>query len=81
MSSVKLEETEESASERRAKQLICIPGDVAFNLANQSMKTIFLGPGVRKCDEAIIATRVGIMQYKPPATFFLSTLGDSVGIG
>ncbi|OQV25486.1 putative Exosome complex component RRP40 [Hypsibius exemplaris] len=62
---------------KRRTQQICIPGDVAFNLTNQSMKTVSLGPGVRKVQSDIMATRVGVMQYRPPATFFLSTTGDS----
>lgn len=58
---------------------ICFPGDTVCQVEhNPSTKVLYLGPGIRKIGDDLLATKVGVVHYKPPATFFLETLGDAV---
>ncbi|XP_055335824.1 exosome complex component RRP40-like [Paramacrobiotus metropolitanus] len=66
-------ENENTADSRK----LCIPGDKVFQVESSSIKTLTLGPGIRKSGDNLFATRVGIVHYKLPSTFFLETQSES----
>lgn len=72
------QEEDTVAGREQPGQKASFPGDVVFSLDTISTRTLFLGPGVRKEAENLIATRCGVLRYRPPATFFLETSDDSV---
>ena len=75
---IKQEEKEPSPQQHQQAQKMSFPGDVVFNLDTIATRTLFLGPGVRKQADHILATRSGFLRYRPPSTFFLETSDDSV---
>ncbi|XP_063701028.1 exosome complex component RRP40 [Culicoides brevitarsis] len=54
---------------------IVMPGDriPEAEELNKNKRKLVLGPGLTTCGTEIRATRAGILQKKPPATFFVDT--------
>lgn len=60
----------------RQKNVVVMPGDRIFEAEqmNKNKRKVVLGPGLTSTGDEVRATRAGILQKKPPCTFFIDTL-------
>lgn len=52
-----------------------LPGDDVTEMTTRSMSNIRLGPGLIQHDERVVATRAGMLRYRPPCSYWVESNG------
>ncbi|CAM9790367.1 unnamed protein product [Ascophyllum nodosum] len=59
----------------RFKSSVVLPGDDVTEQSTRATKSLKLGPGLLQRGERILATRAGMLRYRPPCTFWIESNG------
>ena len=63
------------AMDARFKSSVVLPGDDVTEQSTRATKSLKLGPGLLQRGERILATRAGMLRYRPPCTFWIESNG------
>lgn len=57
------------------KSSVVLPGDDVTEQSTRATKNLRLGPGLVQRGEKVLATRAGMLRYRPPCTFWVESNG------
>lgn len=66
---------QETTMDSRFKAFVVLPGDNVTATTTRITKNIRLGPGLAQRGEGIIATRAGMLRYRPPCSYWVESNG------
>lgn len=70
---------QELAMDPRFKSTVVLPGDDVTEATTRTTRSIRLGPGLVRQGETVVATRAGMLRYRPPCTHWVESNGRRYG--
>lgn len=66
---------QELAMDPRFKSTVVLPGDDVTESTTRTTRSLRLGPGLMQKEEKVLATRAGMLRYRPPCSYWVESNG------
>ncbi|CAM9337724.1 unnamed protein product [Laminaria digitata] len=70
---------QELAMDPRFKSTVVLPGDDVTDSTTRTTRSLRLGPGLVQKEEKVLATRAGMLRYRPPCSYWVESNGRRYG--
>lgn len=70
---------QEMAMDPSFKSTVVLPGDDVTESTTRTTRSLRLGPGLVQKEEKVLATRAGMLRYRPPCSYWVESNGRRYG--